>query len=592
MGFLVEISCKTPDLIERLCRNPTAVFDKPFAGVLVFLFSQVDEDVWEWFGRHLDSLNALTGEDVAFAVFARRWTVSFKVSGQRPCRRPRWLGVIDDVEDGFNVERLVKSGSLGWVVDGDTVSAINQAAYEIARELRVTERLPCVIALDGIPDPRVPFVCIPVPQQNLTRADLFKAIRRAVGRLQSSPGFGTYKRALLEQWNASIELEEARRAETECRRRMELARGRFVLQQVLNEFDRPPQKKEELRHEILLGRLRAHDPQADVRLPFVGHLARQVEALRLHRTIERLLDGLSRGGTLRPSRVAKLPPAIRTPLERLASDELGGGAVILAELHAKLRQDLETAARCVAETFPNAEEWERWDAEVMAEKLEPLGGMLKKAEQAVARHEAQLVRATRATMELPGRPSFTRLLSDEAGIPAEEVDANPGGWMDWAPLGELLGVAGRHTRFRFVRWLEELSRRIGAVMNERPPSAFASYAHQDRDEVLRRVQGMRAFQPRLDVFLDFHSLHSGERWRERLEREIADRDRFFLFWSEGASRSESVRDEWMIAMRLSKPITPVPLVPPSLAPPPAELAHLHFDDRYVEYLRCARTIEA
>ena len=119
----------------------------------------------------------------------------------------------------------------------------------------------------------------------------------------------------------------------------------------------------------------------------------------------------------------------------------------------------------------------------------------------------------------------------------------------------------------------------------RVPTAFASYSSKDRYDVLRRVQGMRAFQQELDIFMDFHSLYPGEDWRSRLQEEIERRDRFFLFWSMAASESEFVEEEWRTALKLGKPIVPVPLCTPREQPPPAELAHLQFNDWYAEFLQ-------
>jgi hypothetical protein len=117
-------------------------------------------------------------------------------------------------------------------------------------------------------------------------------------------------------------------------------------------------------------------------------------------------------------------------------------------------------------------------------------------------------------------------------------------------------------------------------------SAFASYASEDRDDVLARVQGIKKILPDLDVFLDVLSLRSGENWARRLVEEIRLRDVFYLFWSLAAKASEWVEREWRAALehRGLDFISPVPLVPPRVAPPPKELASLHFNDPEVEYL--------
>lgn len=111
-------------------------------------------------------------------------------------------------------------------------------------------------------------------------------------------------------------------------------------------------------------------------------------------------------------------------------------------------------------------------------------------------------------------------------------------------------------------------------------SAFASYASEDRREVLTRIQGMQKILPSLDVFLDVLTLRSGDMWQQRIDEEILHRDVFFLFWSKAASTSRWVEYEWRRAFsaRGVTFIDPVPLEPPSVAPVPEELSSLHFND--------------
>ena len=117
--------------------------------------------------------------------------------------------------------------------------------------------------------------------------------------------------------------------------------------------------------------------------------------------------------------------------------------------------------------------------------------------------------------------------------------------------------------------------------------AFASYAAPDRDEVLARVQGMLKAAPGLQVFLDVLSLRSGQDWERVLTTAIPASDIFYLFWSSNARASEWVEKEWRCALRERGLdfIDPVPLEPPDQAPPPQELATLHFNDWMLAFLR-------
>jgi hypothetical protein len=129
--------------------------------------------------------------------------------------------------------------------------------------------------------------------------------------------------------------------------------------------------------------------------------------------------------------------------------------------------------------------------------------------------------------------------------------------------------------------------RRARLRERRVRSGFASYASADRDEVMARIQGMLKMAPALDIFVDALSLRSGERWEERLKYEIAARDVLYLFWSLAASRSNMVDHEWRFSLqeRGLDFIDPVPLQPPSIVPPPPELASLHFSDWTLAFKR-------
>ncbi len=129
------------------------------------------------------------------------------------------------------------------------------------------------------------------------------------------------------------------------------------------------------------------------------------------------------------------------------------------------------------------------------------------------------------------------------------------------------------------------------AQEKRYRTAFASYASEDRDGVLARVQGIQKAVPGLDVFLDVVKLRSGDFWQQRLRQEIVTRDVMYLFWSEAASHSKWVEWEWRCGLdeRGINFIDPVPLVSPEEVPPPEELANiLHFGDWVLAYMSCTR----
>jgi len=107
-------------------------------------------------------------------------------------------------------------------------------------------------------------------------------------------------------------------------------------------------------------------------------------------------------------------------------------------------------------------------------------------------------------------------------------------------------------------------------------SVFPCYAREDTAEVLRWKMGAEIGG--VDVFVDVMSLRAGESWEDRWKEEIEKRDLFCLFWSEAASKSARVREEWEFALSLDRPdfIKPIPIAQPHEAPPPKALRHLHF----------------
>jgi serine/threonine-protein kinase len=123
------------------------------------------------------------------------------------------------------------------------------------------------------------------------------------------------------------------------------------------------------------------------------------------------------------------------------------------------------------------------------------------------------------------------------------------------------------------------------LRREQIKTAFASYASADRDEVLRRVQGIVAAG--VDVFLDVLSLRAGDEWEDLLVKNIREKDIFYLFWSVAAAKSQWVDREWRFALseKGADCIHPIPLSDPREAPPPPELAHRHFNDLILACLK-------
>ena len=115
---------------------------------------------------------------------------------------------------------------------------------------------------------------------------------------------------------------------------------------------------------------------------------------------------------------------------------------------------------------------------------------------------------------------------------------------------------------------------------------FLSYASEDRDKVLARVQMLD--QMGIRYFQDLLSLDPGQRWEKELYRNIDKCDLFLLFWSNAAKCSPWVMREVNYALDRQQgnddappEIKPVIIEGPPLVAPPERLQHLHFNDKLI-----------
>jgi hypothetical protein len=107
---------------------------------------------------------------------------------------------------------------------------------------------------------------------------------------------------------------------------------------------------------------------------------------------------------------------------------------------------------------------------------------------------------------------------------------------------------------------------------------FASYSHEDTAIVEACVAVYETLG--IYVYIDKHSLQSGQLWHIMLRRFIDNSDLFQLYWSKASSHSTAVEDEWRYALSLSGRkgesfIRPVYWEEEWPKPYP-ELSHIHF----------------
>lgn len=190
MGFRVEIGDDKSRLLRNLRLTPSEVFEKPYGGYLLFLVGGADREALEWLADNVVTLDSLTDEHIAFAIFARslrmRLHVNSSLAPPELRRRNRSFEVpLDEIKTAGSVSQLVKSHRLGWVLDGDEINAITYAVDEIARSFSVMDELPCVLLLDAVP--KREFEIFHLTSSNLD--SLVALLRRATQNLLDTPGY-------------------------------------------------------------------------------------------------------------------------------------------------------------------------------------------------------------------------------------------------------------------------------------------------------------------------------------------------------------------------------------------------------------------
>jgi type VI secretion system ImpA family protein len=211
--------------------------------------------------------------------------------------------------------------------------------------------------------------------------------------------------------------------------------------------------------------------------------------------------------------------------------------------------------------------------------------MLVKSEGPVALARGTIVSARISISGLPLDPCEKSILwSGETGCASFVISVPP-----TANQHQYRGVVSIRVnscevaRMDFLLRMAGRSGRVPAKL-KRHATAFASYASEDRDAVIARLQGMQKVAPWLKVFMDVVDLRSGELWEQQLRQAIRESDVFYLFWCRHARASKWVDREWRYAYRQRglEFIDAVPLERSKNAPPPDELKTKHFNDLWIE----------
>jgi hypothetical protein len=121
-------------------------------------------------------------------------------------------------------------------------------------------------------------------------------------------------------------------------------------------------------------------------------------------------------------------------------------------------------------------------------------------------------------------------------------------------------------------------------------ACFCSYSSLDREEMLKRAQGLQAVG--LETFIDVLKLRPGDEWNPKIFAAIDESDLFVVIWSKNARDSKWVKKESRYALNRYKQhgspdFRPIPVEGPPIASVPRGLRAYHFNDQLLGLIRAA-----
>jgi hypothetical protein len=147
---------RSADPVVRLFKEGCAgIFERPYAGYLLFLFGNADEDIATWFARNLVALDSLTGSNLAGLVFAERVKIHVQVGTTRdqlalPDLREKEV-ILEKINRIVEVERLVSRTGEVLYRPEEELTALTYGADAVATDLGIQADLPCIAILDALP---------------------------------------------------------------------------------------------------------------------------------------------------------------------------------------------------------------------------------------------------------------------------------------------------------------------------------------------------------------------------------------------------------------------------------------------------------
>ncbi len=193
MGFHLTLSDDDRRLVDAIRLTPEEVFGRPYAGYLLVLIGAADIAALEWLRTHLVPLDSLTGEHVAFAVFAEKIPLQLEVFHgiADQTRQGRFLGDVPFTELR-RLDSYIKAGNWGFVAAGDYLNAMTYATDRVARAFGVLDSLPCMLVIDAFAAEHVGVIEL----NDAQLPELLPVLRATMHRLTQDPKFETFNDAL------------------------------------------------------------------------------------------------------------------------------------------------------------------------------------------------------------------------------------------------------------------------------------------------------------------------------------------------------------------------------------------------------------
>src|SRR4051794_2560581 len=97
MGFRIELDKKSDELVRLVQSDPSRVFGRLYSAYMLFLIGEPDQNELKWLLDHAKSLDSLTGDHIAYAVFAKQFQIRLRTyrPDETSRRSPMVLGELN-----------------------------------------------------------------------------------------------------------------------------------------------------------------------------------------------------------------------------------------------------------------------------------------------------------------------------------------------------------------------------------------------------------------------------------------------------------------------------------------------------------------